>query len=320
MNPPLKSPLFQLQPHEIARGFALVSPQTARVAQCEGRQFDYAFGRLDSGKPVYNGLWLRERGQEARGHWIVVSSEPPFAPYNMEIRSAKRWPDAEPTIANALDNRDGLTLARFVASPLRNSAPYALLMPGGTGCWFSYGRAASFDFAPNDAIAASSSAAATWLHRALSDKNSSVKFANEWISLNATGKVAALYGAAWLAQTHGAMRHILRALPAWNEINVLEEWAIHARAPHSRGWSAPDEASARQLESWAAWLAARFRARRLESWPDYRCIADIKEDEITQVTLRNPSSFHQKLESLLWLRDWLRDAATADECAQLLAQ
>ena len=314
----MDSPIFRLQSHEIARGFALVPPQLARVARCNGRQFDYAFGRLDSGKPVYNGLWLRERGQEARGHWIVAGSEPPFAPYDMEIRSLKKLPDAEPTIANALDNRDGLTLARFVASPLQNSAPYALLMPCGTGCWFSYGRVASFDFASTSEIEESSEAAGTWLVSELARPDSSVKFANDWISLNATGKVAALYGANWLTQTHGAMRHVLRALPAWNEINVVEEWAIHARAPHSRGWSAPDEASARQLEIWAAWLTARFRARRLESWPDYRCIADTKEDEITQVTLRSPSSSHQKVESLLWLRDWLRDAATADECAQLL--
>ena len=316
MNPPI----FQLQPHEIARGFSPIPQQNIRSVEWNGRQFDYVFGLLSYGSAGAHGIWLRERGQEYRGHWVVAQSEPPFAPFQIEINWSGSRPIPDPRVISALSNRDGLTLARFVASPLRNSAPYALLMPGGTGCWFSYGRTASFDFAPNDAIAASSSAAATWLHRALSDENSSVKFANEWISLNATGKVAALYGAAWLAQTHGAMRHVLRALPAWNEINVLEEWAIHARAPHSRGWSAPDEASARQLESWAAWLAARFRARRLESWPDYRCIADIKEDEITQVTLRSPSSSHQKLESLLWLRDWLRDAATADECAQLLAQ
>ena len=319
MKSPLNSPIFQLQPHEIARGFSPLPPQSARTVEHDGRDFDFAFGRLDSGGySASHSIWLRERGQENRGHWIVASSEPPFAPFDVQFRSVTELPNLQPTIASALDNRDGLTLARFVASPLENSAPYALLIPDGTGCWFAYGRTAAFDFAPNDSIAQSSQAAAAWLQSALRD-DSSVKFANHWIACSAQDKIAALYGAPWLAQTRAAMRHVLRALSGWSEFNILEEWAIHASAPHSRGWSAPDEARARLLEDWGEWLARRFHARRLDNWPDYRCIGEAREDEITHVILWSASSSHQQMESLLWLRDWLRDAATPDECACLLS-
>lgn len=150
---------FALQPHEIARGFAPVAPQSARTIEWGNRHFDYAFGRLDSGIPAYNAIWLRERGLESRGHWVVACSEPPFAPFHPRIPSVKYRPVPKPMIISAVNNRDGLTLARFVASPLPDSAPYALLIPNGAGCWFSYGRAVSFDFAPNSAIEASSEGA-----------------------------------------------------------------------------------------------------------------------------------------------------------------
>lgn len=274
--------------------------------------------RLDSGRGNSNGIWLCERGLEARGHWLVASSEPPFAPFGMEIRSVKYRPIPEPMIVNAVNKRDGLTLARFVASPLPNSAPYALLIPGGTGCWFSYGRTAAFDFAPAAAIEESSRAAAAWLQRELRNPSSSVKFANDWIALNVMGKVAALYGADWIDETEVVMRHVLRVLPDWDEANRWQGWTIHPHAPHICGWMKRDESSAQFLDKWSDWLAARCQLRRLKNWPDHRCIGDLKEHEMLQASLSGAPSAHQRLESLLWLRAWLRNAATPPERERLL--
>ena len=319
LNSSLNAPEFKLQSHEIARGFALVPPQSARTMMWHERHFDYAMARLDSGRGNEYGIWLCERGLEARGHWLVASSEPSFEPFVIEITSTKRRPVPDPRIVSALCNRDGLTLARFVASPLPRSAPYALLIPNGTGCWYSYGRVASFDFAPTPAIEESSASAAAWLHGELAGVNSSVAFANEWISLNSEGKVSRLYGADWLAETQTVMRHVLRVLPAWSEKNRWEGWTIHPRAPHICGWMMRDEKSAQFLDKWSQWLIERCRSRQSQSWPGHRCIDEFKEDDAIQAFVSSAPSSHQRLESLLWLRDWLRDAATPDECAQLLA-